>query len=71
MANKQQKQLKKLKLASCNGGASTTISNINHGSFAFQEPAEAMERKKRDNWRTWKITKRHPSNGDKNKNGKR
>jgi len=74
MANKQQKQLKKLKLASCNGGASTTISNINHGTFAFQEPAVAMERKKRENWRTWKITKRHPSqpnNGDKSKYGKR
>lgn len=59
--NKQQKQLKKLGLASRNGGESTTISNINHGAYAFQEPSVAMERKRRNNVRTWKTTKRHPN----------
>lgn len=69
--NKQTKALKKVGMSSRNNGASTVTGPIVHGKFAFQEPAEAIERKKRDNWRTWKITKRHPSNGDKNKNGKR
>jgi hypothetical protein len=59
--NKQQRQLQKLGLASCNGGESTTISKINHGPNAFQEPAVAIERKKRQGVHTWKITKRHPS----------
>lgn len=62
MANKQQRQLQKLGLASCNGGESTTISKINHGPHAFQEPAIAIERKKRNGSRTWKISKRHPNN---------
>ena len=52
--NKQQKQLKKLGLASCNGGDSTTINKINHGAYAFQDPAVAIDRKKRNNVRTWK-----------------
>lgn len=69
--NKQQKQLKKLGLASCNGGDSTTVNKINHGAYAFQDPAVAIDRKKRNNVRTWKITKRHPSHIDKTKNGKR
>jgi hypothetical protein len=69
--NKQQKQLKKLGLASRNGGAGTTVTKINHGAYAFQEPAVAIDRKKRNNVRTWKITKRHPSQIDKSKNGKR
>jgi hypothetical protein len=59
--NKQQKQLQKLGLASCNSGDHTIINKINHGAFAFQEPKIAIERKKRNNVRTWKISKRHPN----------
>lgn len=69
--NKQTKALKKVGMSSRNNGASTVTGPIVHGKFAFQDPAEAMDRKKRENVRTWKITKRHPSNGDKTKNGKR
>lgn len=61
MANKQQKLLRKLGLKSVNGGASTVISKIEHGKFAFQEPAIAIKRIKQDGKNCWKITKRHPS----------
>jgi hypothetical protein len=60
--NKQQKYLQKNGLASCNGGASTVISAISHGSWAFQDPAQAVERKKSRGSRSWKISKRHPAN---------
>ena len=69
--NKQTKALKKISMSSRNNGEYTVISPINHGKFAFQEPAQAIERKKREGVRTWKISKRHPSHVDKTKNGKK
>lgn len=67
MANKQQKRLRKLGLSSRNNGETTIITAINHGKNAFQHPGVAIERKKRDGVRTWKITKRHPSHVEKKK----
>lgn len=65
--NKQTRQLRKLGLSSRNNGESTVISPMAHGKFAFQEPAIAIERKKREGVRTWKITKRHPAHVDNKK----
>ena len=69
--NKQTKALKKVGMSSRNNGDHTVITPMNHGKFAFQEPAQAIERKKREGVRTWKISKRHPSHVDKTKNGKK
>jgi hypothetical protein len=65
--NKQTKYLRKHGMCSHNNGAYTTVTPVNHGVHAFQEPAVAMERKKRNNVRTWKTTKRHPSHPSNNK----
>lgn len=62
MANKQQKQLKKLGLASRNNGANTVISVINHGKNAFLKPDAAAIYNKSSGKRTWKTTKKHSSN---------
>jgi len=64
MANKQQKQLKKLGLSSRNNGANTIISVISHGLQAFLKPDEAALKNK--GGRSWKFTKRHPSSMQKN-----
>lgn len=62
MANKNQRYLAKRNLSSVNGGAFTTISQINHGTRAFLEPAQAIDRLKERGSRSWKISKRHPAN---------
>lgn len=62
MANKQQKQLKKLGLSSRNNGANTVISAINHGKFAFMKPDAAAIHNRNSGKRTWKVSKKHPSN---------
>lgn len=65
MANKQQKQLKKLGLASRNNGANTVISAISHGKNAFMKPDAAAIHNKSNGKRTWKTTKKHPSSNAK------
>lgn len=62
MANKQQKQLRKNNMASCNGGAYTTIRTIEHGPRAFLPPDAAKARLKERGSRSWKVTGRHPAN---------
>jgi hypothetical protein len=61
MANKQQKKFSKIKMASCNGGASTTVTPINHGANAFLKPCEAVRYKKDKNVKTWKVSRKHPA----------
>jgi hypothetical protein len=57
--NRQTKYLRKHKMCSHNNGDHTTVTSVTHGPLAFQEPAIAIARKKRNGARTWKINKRH------------
>jgi isopentenyl phosphate kinase len=62
MANKQQRQYKKLNVKVQNGGANPLISALEHGAGAFLHPSQAIDRLKSRNSRSWKISKRHPNN---------
>jgi len=66
--NKQTKLGKNTKPQFCvrNGGANPIISPVSHGKYAFQEPAEAVQRKKANGSRSWRVTGRHPSSTNKN-----
>jgi len=65
MANRNQRYLARKGLSSVNGGAGTTISNINHGSKAFMPPDVAIQNLRNSGSRSWKISKRHPANPQK------
>ena len=70
--NRQTKLGKNTKPQFCvrNGGANPIISPIQHGKFAFQEPAKAVQRKKAEGSKSWRVTGRHP-NANTNKNNNR
>jgi len=50
-----------------NGGANPIISPVTHGKFAFQDPAQAVARKKANGSRSWRVTGKHPSSSNRNK----
>ncbi len=62
MANKQQRTFSKLNIKTRNGGASPIIEKLEHGPAAFLHPSQAIARLKEQGSRSWKISKRHPSN---------
>jgi len=62
MANKQQQRLSKLGFKTKNGGASTQETKIEHGPRAFLMHCQARAALVSKNSRSWKVTKRHPSN---------
>lgn len=44
-----------------NGGANPIIANVTHGKYAFQDPAKAIERKRANGSRSWRVTGKHPA----------
>lgn len=66
MANRQQKLFRKKGLKTINNGASTVVSNIEHGKYANQPPDVAIRRLRESGSNSWKVTGRHPANSRKN-----
>lgn len=68
MANKNQQRMARAGLKTLNNattgekGSPGTIAKIEHGKYAFQEPAVAMKRKREHGRNTWKLNKVHPNN---------
>jgi hypothetical protein len=58
MANKQQRQYKKLNIKTGNGGASPIVGPIEHGPNAFLKPEQAIQRLRENGIRSWKTKKR-------------
>ena len=50
-----------------NGGANPILSPVVHGRFAFQDPAQAVARKKANGSRSWRVTGKHPASSNRNK----
>ena len=67
--NKQTRFGKNSKSNFCvrNGGANPIIANVTHGKYAFQDPAQAVARKRAQGSRSWRVTGKHPASSNRSK----